>query len=327
MTATLSALKADYLDRVAAGLGDLPDEDREEVLHDLRAHLAELDESEVQATLGSPDDFVAEFRASAGLGQSTKRLGWSLTRTRSRLEKSSQRLAEVVRWNTWRPLWIWTRGWLLVSTLAVLTGGTAFRRFPIPSIEESTPAGLVLVAAATWISVWLNRRRTVLREFGSFLYNAVAVVVIAASLVSGVSVSRDFHFDETEFLQDRMVGPEGQVINNIYAYDLDGEPVEVLLFDQEGRPLMNFPPWVYEEAELSPEQGPVPFEEGMVEFTRDEFGRIIPNLYPLSLWRYGELGTRLEPVPPPALGFPGSNEMEGSGDSTVVTTTTPGPLD
>lgn len=322
MTTTLSAVRAEFLDRVASGLRDLPSDDHEEVLQDLRAHLAELDEDEIVTVLGSPEDFVDEFRASAGLG---KRAGAapkrSLAQTRARLEASGHRLAEVVSWHTWRLAWIWARGWLLISTFAVLASGTAFRRYPIPAIGESTPMGLSLVVAATWASVWLDRRRTRPRELGSFLFSVAAIMLLVASLISGASVSPLFMEEAQLWYPDRMVGPEGQIINNVYAYDLDGNPVEVLLFDQDGRPLRNFPTWVYEEAELSAQHGPVSIEDGLVEFPRDEFGRIIPNLYPLVLYRYGEFGSRLELVPPPPLGFPGSSERQESDDNSITTTT------
>ena len=65
----------------------------------------------------------------------------------------------------------------------------------------------------------------------------------------------------------------------------------------------------------------------MVEFSRDDFGRVIPNLYPPDLYGHGPHGTDLEPIPPPALSFPGSREMRETEDPPIVTTTSPGPDD
>jgi hypothetical protein len=327
MTTAVSTIKTDYLDRVASGLGDLPDDDREEVLQDLRAHLAELDEEEVEAALGSPDEFVAEFRASAGLDEEVGKIRkWSLTTTRARLEETSRRLAELVRWKTWRPLWIWTRGWLLLSTIAVFSGGTAFRRFPIPTVEDSTIVGLVLLIVATWVSVWLDRRKTGVRQVGSFLYSTVVVLCLFSSLFWVRDVARASHFEEDFAYTERLIGPEGETISNIYAYDLDGDPVQVLLFDQGGRPLRSLPGWVYSEAENPGFSEPFEYGEGAVEFERDEFGRIIPNLYPLALYQYSEYG--LELMPPPSLGFPQTNQaVSDPGDGVVTTTITPGALD
>jgi hypothetical protein len=66
-TAMISTPAEKYLEAVQRGLADLPAEDIEEVLQDLAAHIAELGEGNPEASLGSPDAFIAEFRASAGL--------------------------------------------------------------------------------------------------------------------------------------------------------------------------------------------------------------------------------------------------------------------
>lgn len=328
MTTTLSKTKADYLDRVASGLADLPEDDREEVIQDLRAHLAELDEDEVEAALGSPEAFVAEFRSSAGLdddrGSARKR---SMTKARAWLEDTSRRLAEVIRWQTIRPVWIWTRGWLLISTFAVFAGGTAFRRFPIPTIEHSTTVGFALLAVATWVSVWLDRHKTSVREIGSFLFSTVVVLLLFSSLFWPRDIARTFDHEETVFYPDQLIAEDGSPIYNIYAYDLEGNPVQVLLFDQDGHPIRSLPSWVYQEAERNPGfMEPLEYGEGAVEFARDEFGRIIPNLYPLDLYQYAEYG--LEQMPPPSLGFPRPDEAGSDpADDVVPTTVTPGPLD
>lgn len=323
MTTTLSTTKADYLERVAAGLADLSEDDREEVIQDLRAHLAEVDESEVEVALGSPSEFVAEFRASAGLDEKPgKARWWSYANAHARLVELCERLAELSRWQSWRPVWIWMRGWLVVSTIAVLSGGTAFHPFPIPAIEESLAIGLLLVGTATFASLWLDRGRTEVRSVFSILFNTLAVVLLAVSLASAAALSRNYLVDEP-YLPDQLVAPDGVPISNIYAYDLDGNPVEVLLFDQDGRPIRSLPGWVYEEAERNPAfGGPLDYWEGAVDFPRDEFGRIIPNLYPLELYRYGEYG--LEPVRPPSLGFPQANEADPNSNGGIVTTTTIG---
>lgn len=316
MNTAVSTNRSDYLDRVASGLADLTEEDRTEVIQDLRAHLAELDDDAIETTLGSPEQFVAEFRSSAGLDdQPEKTRRWSLARTR--LEARSRKLAELVRWQTWRPLWIWTRGWLVVATYAVLTGGTVFHHFPIPSIDYSTTIGFALVALATWLSVWLDRRQTGLRQAGSFILSSFALILIAASLVAAREVARTYPIEEDVYY-DQLVGPEGNQITNIYAYDVDGNPVEVLLFDQEGQPILSLPSWVYEEAANFP--GPYDYGGGMVEFPRDDFGRPITNLYPLETLDYSGA-----PIRPPLFGFPEVGEEANPG--TITTTTFLGAID
>jgi hypothetical protein len=62
-----------------------------------------------------------------------------------------------------------------------------------------------------------------------------------------------------------------------------------------------------------------------VAFARDQFGRVIPNLYPLQLSTYDEIG-RLVPMPPPSLGFPTIEEDEAPDDENPVPTTTTPPF-
>jgi hypothetical protein len=121
--------------------------------------------------------------------------------------------------------------------------------------------------------------------------------------------------DESPYF-DRLTTAEGNSVNNIYAYDLEGNPVEVLLFDSEGRPLLTLPAYVYEEADFNPGAPEIQYDSGAVRFERDSFGRIIPNLYPLQLSFYDDYG-QLSEMPPPSLGFPSLADEESMPTSTV----------
>jgi hypothetical protein len=64
-----------YLERVRAALADLPAEVREEMLHDLTVHLAdvsaelgEVGDGALEERLGAPEAYAAELRSAAGLG-------------------------------------------------------------------------------------------------------------------------------------------------------------------------------------------------------------------------------------------------------------------
>ncbi len=321
MSITLSPTKAAYLARVAGGLSDLPAEDREEVMQDLEAHLAELPDDSVERTLGTPDAFVLEFRVSAGLKEPprSRRLD-SWRRLMGRLEVRAERLARALNWTTIRPLWIWTRGWLVVSVFAGLTQDTPFLRFPIPSIEFQSAVGAVLVAAATWFSVWLDKtHRHPARDVGTVLYSLTAVLALLIGILSPISLSKPQHFDESVFYPEQLTAADGMPIENIFAYDLEGNPVEVLLFDHEGRPLLSLPTFVYEEADYAGVES-LDYGNGTVTFPRDQFGRIIPNLYPLALSGYDEYGG-LVPTPPPSLGFPSVDDRRSDADTGSVPTT------
>lgn len=327
MSITLSSSKAAYLDRVAEGLADLPAEDREEVVQDLEAHLAELDDDEVETILGSPESFVAEFRQSAGLDNDHPAPGLLVT-ARARADAWATRLSEITHWPSIRPFWIWIRGWMLVTAWALLYYQDPFTHFPIPRFGSSSLTGLALVAGATWLSIWLDKWRDLSRPgihlptAGSFLFSLTAGLGLMATLVNTPS-----HYVEptVEFWFDRLVTADGTPVENIYAYDLDGNPVDVLLFDQAGRPLLSLPPYVYEEVEYDPGASVIQYDSGTVSFDRDRFGRIIPNLYPLQLSRYDEYG-RLTEVPPPSLGFPTIEEDETPVDDNPVPTTTAPPF-
>ena len=57
-----------YLRSVAFELGDLPWSQRQDLLTEIRAHLAELPaDTDLEARLGSPEDYAADLRTAAGL--------------------------------------------------------------------------------------------------------------------------------------------------------------------------------------------------------------------------------------------------------------------
>jgi len=322
MSITLSPSKAAYLARVAEGLADLAAEDREEVMQDLEAHLAELGDEEVETILGSPEAFVAEFRQSAGLVESeAEAQPGHIDIARARLDHWSARLGELTRWPTIRPVWVWTRGWLLVSAWSVLYDIEGIRRFPIPSIGGSSLTGLALVVSATTLSLWLDAgAEQTARSIGSVVLSVVGGFGLVGTLLNPLPTYDEIYAEPIYI--DRLTGANGNPVDNIYAYDLDGNPVEVLLFDGEGRALQTLPSWVYEDAEYLPVDAPYDYGEGAVTFARDQFGRIIPNLYPLQLSRYDEFGS-LRQVPPPSLGFPSVGDEAPDDENPVPTTTTP----
>lgn len=301
MNITLTAAKSQYLEQVAAGLADLPEEEREEVVQDLSAHLAELADDEIFSVLGTPPAFVSEFRASAGLDEE-RRVPGLIRTARSRLSNWSDRLGRLTNWPRWRMLWVWTRGWLILSVYAGINETVAFHHFPIPAIE-STIFGAILLVGVTWLSVWIDRRpRGWVRDLTSVVFSTLGIWALVVGLLGGIALGYPAEFVdfEDQFFSDYpLISQGGEPVENIYAFDTEGNPVEVLLFDQAGRPLRTMPQWVYQEAEMNPSGEGVEYPNGVVIFLRDEFGRIIPNLYPLDLERWDEWGD-LRPAEPPA---------------------------
>jgi hypothetical protein len=304
--------------RVTRGLSDLPPEEREEMIQDLEAHLAELEDEEIERVLGTPEAFVEEFRVSAGLGQPSQTRPSRRARAREDLNLLAARLSEVTHWQTVRPLWVWTRGWLLVCAWSLFYDYEGFERFPIPSIARSSAYGLVLVVAATALSVWLaNGTPPGARAFGSVVLSAVSGLALLGMLLNPMpTYSQIAHQYEEQLYDQQLTAADGNPITNIYAYDVEGNPVDVLLFDQEGRPLLTFPSYVYDNAEI-PGSDPAAWDGGTVTFPRDGFGRIIPNLYPLEMTVYNDYGEQA-PMQPPSLGMPSTGEKD---DAPAVTTT------
>jgi hypothetical protein len=320
MSITLSATKATYLARVTEGLRDLPAEEREEMLQDLEAHLTELEDEEIDQVLGTPEAFVEEFRVSAGLDATPAAAGPGLVeRWRGALNRRAAWLSDLVAWPTIRPLWVWTRGWLVVCAWSFLYDYEGFERFPIPSIGMSTSVGLAFVILATWLSLWLAKGQQGPQAFGSVVFSVVAGFALLGMLLNPMpTYSQLVEVYEQPVYTEQLTAPDGNVIANVYAYDLEGSPAEVLLFDQEGRPLLTFPSYVYEEAEITGNEAPY-WDGGTVTFRRDQFGRIIPNLYPLKLTVYDDYG-ELAPMAPPSLGLPTADQTD---DDPVPTTTMP----
>lgn len=321
MNITLSEAQAAYLEQVRDHLADIPAEERAEVIQDLEAHLAELEDSEVETRLGSAAEFAREFRVSAGfdgVGKTSRWSSWrtSLTPFLAPWRETARRLADVTRWGTVRPVWVWTRGWLLVGAWTILSGGP-LRHLLIPTPAGNAVAGLAFVALATAVSVMLDRwshRRSA--RYASAGYSAGVVVALVVSTLNPLP-DPYVQWEDPFASAEEMIAPGGKMISNIYAFDVEGEPVDVLLYDQDGEPLLIMGEWFYERQS----QGEPYLGEGEVRFHRDEQGRIVPNLYPLIRYRYNELG-HLEPIPPPTVGFPDVTLPEEES----TTDTSPGPI-
>ena len=179
MSITLSPAKARYLEQVRDQLSDLPEEEREEIVQDLEAHLAELEDTRIEAELGDPEAFAFEFRSSAGLDKPTSKTTWdAVPRAWNRVVVHAERLGQLVHWPAFRPVWVWTRGWLVICAWAFLYDVEGFSRFPIPPIGSSSLGGLTLVIAATWLSLWLEKSpQSRSRRVGSRTFSFVALVV------------------------------------------------------------------------------------------------------------------------------------------------------
>lgn len=249
-----------YVEAVRAHLADLPEEERADLIEDLELHLVDVaaDGESLAERLGPPDAYAAELRASAGLPEpgGRARRGSRVARLRARIEASI--LAQLVRMLLSLPPiaaaraflpelragWWVLRGYLLIAGPAILWGTTHWGRRVLPEVFGSRILGLGLILLAVWGSVALGRREP--REpRARKAYRAADVTLGAMAFFVAVAIMSAqpviaYYYDEgpSGYLQH----PDGSEIVNICPYAADGSPLEdVLLFDQEGKPITTRP--------------------------------------------------------------------------------------
>ena len=298
---------APYLTAARRSLSDLPPGEQAELLDDLHAHLHEIlaDESEAfEARLGAPDEYAAEFRASAGYppvggplgagGQPsrTRRWGrrlhdhWTTTTDAAgmRLRAAPGGPALLGLLPRLRPAWWVFRAWLVAVALGV--------DWPTGHYSGMSWWGalawlLVLVVASVAWGLRAERRphqgpgqRRALERIGLGALNAFAVACCALAVLGAGPIAQQ---TEIAYVADERVADpapvnqtgvwlNGSPVTNFVAYDLTGKPIEGFqLFDQDGAPVT-----VDENAIDGPEQGwayPVPVSTSN--------GTEVTNVYPI----------------------------------------------
>jgi hypothetical protein len=107
-------------------------------------------------------------------------------------------------------------------------------------------------------------------------------------LVDGIGLVREGQVVEAQ--QWPLLQTELGPLTNIYAYDREGNPEEVLLYDQDGFPLV-----VSSSVSVD---GRLAYDDyGPIEPATDRYGAPINNLYPI-------MRLPLESAPPPRVALP-----------------------
>jgi len=306
-TSTLTPAAERYVRAVADLLPELPDDEREELMSELAAHLAEVGDDDIETTLGTPADFVGEYRRSAGIeGGARRRRGRPFGRLRG-----TPAMRSVERsWGRFRPTWVVARGWVAISLLS-LGWDRGFETFPIPRIG-STTGGAVAVAVATWVSLRFSRSTSARgRRLDGAFTASTAVLWLAVAAVSGLTLLTARGLPDPVVVAADPAGPPNVLlgvngpIGNIFAYDEAGEPVRVLLYDEHGDPIRTLPDFAYDQyREVSGLGEPFVWEGYEVRLPTDSYGRVVPNLYPLERYPWTERGTLPTTEPPPIVGIP-----------------------
>lgn len=335
MTTTAAGEVTRYLDEVRALLGDLPEDERNDLLDDLAVHLrevaAETDEP-LERAVGSPAAFASELRSSAGITGGDRFGGAGpVAAARASLARGRRLVGQSGPYRWTRALlpelvpgWWVLRGYLAVVVLSVMGGDHHFPHFPVPALLGSGLVGLVATAAAVFASVSLGRHH--LGEAKPRWVSAVDVLVVIGTLLAAGAIRQhvgpQYVFSEAApMAAGGLSHPDGTSITNLFPYDEKGQLLDgVLLYDQDGRPV------VVGDGDPYSDSG-TPLE---TEYRLDANGAEIQNLYPLDQqvqeWRDQPDGSEstLEEhaVRPPAIAPPRLAESQQQTTTTVSTTST-----
>jgi hypothetical protein len=244
-----------FLARVREELDDLPPDERDELLEDIEAHLAEVaGEGEVAlaARLGSAEEFARELRTSAGLPPRTApSVPSRLNAVGDWFERCLRRGRSLGAHVDARLLWLIARGWLLTVAAAVAIGhfghtypwGRAHAWLPHPGIRGNS-AALVLLALIA-LSLLLGRRAARGRDrLPDRVLTVLALIAVAPAAWHMDSPPRSPYFStpqiqtQVEFAPTPGLAFDGVPIANVFPFDRSGKPLnDVLLYLPDGRAL------------------------------------------------------------------------------------------
>lgn len=275
----------EYLGAVRAALADLPAEERDDLLVEVEASIADAaaeSDAPVTARLGPPEDFAAELRAAAGFhtpaSPRAERDGFRELARRVARHPALRRISSLA--HDLAPVWWIARGYAAVGILAVWLQTGWAERYPfVPRFNGSASLGVALVGLGVLFSVavGLVMRRRGIKSHLATVANVALAVALWAVLVEVDKATWDSP-PEAVFVQSPQVAGlayDGRPVTNVYPYGRDGSLLhDVLLYDQAGSPL-NLPG----DKSLDPNR----------RFVRNKSGQLLLNVFPI---RYFQPGTR-----------------------------------
>ena len=287
---------ASYAFAVRAALAHLPDAERESLLEDLESHLAEVaSESDLslQERLGKPEAYAADLRSAFGAESNAANTSRH-KRFRDRFDALLKAVSGTLAYRELhavlpelRPGWWVLRAYLVVLVLTfVFRDGTNLRPIPNP-FSRGGLLQIVATLVAIVISVRLGRRgmpaNRVWRGAVRALNVAIALLALPVLVSMGTGSNYAYSYDySTDPYYSSASAAYYAGFTNIYPYSKDGKPLQdVLLYDQDGRPLV-------------PGKSDV-----LIDVPNGADGLPIPNAYPLN-----ERDPNGNPVMPPRVALP-----------------------
>jgi hypothetical protein len=238
----------EYLGAVRAALADLPADERDDLLLEVEASIAETAaeaDAPVAARLGPPEEFAAELRAAAGLhAPETARLERGKLRELMRRiarHRAIRRIASLG--HDLAPIWWVARGYAAVGVLAVWLETDWAERYPfVPRFNGSASLGLALLFAGIVVSVvaGLFARRRHMRSAVAAVANIALVVALGAVLVEvdNATLRRPPAVFAAPAAPIAGLAYNGDPVANVYPYARNGRLLhDVLLYDETGSPL------------------------------------------------------------------------------------------
>jgi hypothetical protein len=240
MNATMSPEVRDYLAAVSEALGDLPAEERDDLISEVAVSLLEAG-GPVAARLGPPEEFAAELRAAAGL-----QAGHVPARHPSRIAAWLRAVAQHPRAVAARPvlrrlapIWWAVRGYVAVAAIALLVDAAWSSAYPGVPRLGSAELGLLAIAAGMAASILLGLRGPG-RQLALIanLALAVAAIPVAAHLAERPPQEIVVAYVPAAVQEPEELTYDMAPVRNIYPFTRDGRLLhDVVLYDGRGLPL------------------------------------------------------------------------------------------
>ena len=305
---------ARYAAAVRAALASLPDAERESLLEDLENHLAEVateSDQSLEERLGRPASYAAELRSAYGVVSEIEK-GRLRRRIRDRFWTVVRAASATKAYRDVRAFLPELRGgwWVLRAYLLVLILAFIFRDGlnlgPIPNPFSSSGLFEILaILVAMVASVRLGRRGMPVSRgwrgvaLGVNIGIALLALPVLVSMGTGSNYYGYYAADSSDPYLSQASAGYYPGFTNIYPYSKDGQPLkDVLLYDQDGRPIVPAPSGVVTDVPVGADGLPILNAYPLNQ--RDQDGApVVPPRVALPPWQSSPSPSPM-PVPSPS---------------------------